>query len=62
MVTLNVPISGTTRSSTKLPVGNIASLGSTGATKSTCTSAAGKVTPSSSKSPVSCTSPLVIGT
>ena len=30
--------------------------------KSTGISAAGKVTPSSSKSPVSCTSPSVIGT
>ena len=29
---------------------------------SSATSAAGKVTPSSSKSPVSCTSPLVMGT
>ena len=29
---------------------------------SSCTSAAGNVTPSSSKSPVSCTAPFVIGT
>src|SRR5699024_10233963 len=33
-----------------------------GSTNATSTSAAGKVTPSSSKSPVSCTSPLVMGT
>ena len=35
---------------------------SAGSMNSSCTSAAGKVTPSSSKSPVSCTAPFVIGT
>ena len=55
LAALKVPIAGTSSSSTTLPVGNIASDGSTGAINSTGTSAAGNVTPSSSKSPVSCT-------
>ncbi|MNP42986.1 hypothetical protein D3C76_1367810 [compost metagenome] len=66
MVALKVPTPGTSRSSTRLPVGNIEppppSSSAAGSRNSICTSAAGKVTPSSSKSPVSCTSPLVIGT
>ena len=65
MVALKVPTPGTSRSSTRLPVGNIeppSSPSSDGSMNSSTISAAGKVTPSSSKSPVSCTWPLVIGT
>ena len=67
IVALSVPTPGTTRSSTRFPVGNIApppspSPSSAGSMNSSCTSAAGNVTPSSSKSPVSCTAPFVIGT
>ena len=62
MVTWKLPTPGTSRVSTRLPVGKTASPASMGLTNSTGTSAAGKVTPSSSKAPVSWTSPLVIGT
>ena len=61
-VALNVPTSGTSRSSIKFPVGNILLLPSAGDMKSTGISAAGNVTPSNSKSPVSCTTPSLIGT
>ena len=53
------PIFGTSISSTKLPVGNILPSPSAGSRNSICTSAAGKVTPSSSKSPVSKTAPVL---
>ena len=56
------PIFGTSISSTKLPVGNILPSPSAGSKNSICTSAAGNVTPSSSKSPVSKTAPFCIGT
>ena len=62
IVTSNSPISGTLSLSIKLPVGNISPSLSTGSINSILTSAAGKVTPSSSKSPVSCTWPSVMGT
>ena len=66
IVAFSVPTPGTSRSSTRLPVGNIEppapSSSAAGSMNSSCTSAAGKVTPSSSKSPVSCTAPSVIGT
>ncbi|MNI59509.1 hypothetical protein D3C73_1146740 [compost metagenome] len=64
IVALNVPTPGTSRSSTRLPVGNIEppSPSSAGSMNSSCSSAAGNVTPSSSKSPVSCTAPSVMGT
>ena len=66
IVALRVPTPGTSRSSIKLPVGNIEppapSSSAAGSMNSSCTSAAGKVTPSSSKSPVSCTAPFVMGT
>ncbi|MNP20482.1 hypothetical protein D3C76_1130540 [compost metagenome] len=65
MVALSVPMPGTSRSSTRLPVGNIeppSSPSSDGSRNSSTISAAGKVTPSSSKSPVSWTWPLLTGT
>jgi hypothetical protein len=55
MVAFSVPMPGTSSSSTSFPVGNIAppapSSSAAGSMNSSCTSAAGKVTPSSSKSP-----------
>ncbi len=62
IVAFNVPMPGTSRSSIRLPVGNMDSPSADGSINSTGTSAAGKVTPSRIKSPVSCTSPLTIGT
>ncbi|MNJ63150.1 hypothetical protein D3C77_590290 [compost metagenome] len=65
MVAFSVPMPGTSRSSTRLPVGNIeppSSPSSDGSRNSSTISAAGKVTPSSSKSPVSWTWPLLTGT
>ena len=62
IVAFKVPTPGTSKSSATLPVGNNAPSPSAGSINSSFTSAAANVTPSSSKSPVSCTSPLVIGT
>ncbi|MNN76447.1 hypothetical protein D3C81_1928280 [compost metagenome] len=64
IVTSKLPTPGTSSVSTRLPVGNIApaSPSSDGSMNSNWISAAGKVTPSSSKSPISCTSPSRIGT
>ncbi|MNV63582.1 hypothetical protein D3C71_1561850 [compost metagenome] len=66
IVTAKLPTPGTSRVSTRLPVGNIAppspSPSSEGSRNSSTISAAGKVTPSSSKSPLSCTCPSTIGT
>ncbi len=64
IVTSNVPTPGTSSVSTRFPVGNIApaSPSSDGSRNSSGISAAGKGTPSSSKSPVSCTQPFVTGT
>ncbi len=65
-VAWKLPTPGTSSVSTRWPVGNMAppapSSSAAGSRNSSAISAAGKVTPSSSKSPVSCTAPSVIGT